>query len=144
MILPLKKDDFGLMLSSKDYGYEDEWKEEMLKSAIKNDNFYGFKVEIKEEVLGYAHFSVSLDALDINSVFVFPKNRKNGVGETLINEILSFASKKNIEKIFLEVRESNAPAINLYEKLGFKSVAKRNKYYIDGENALVMLKENLL
>ena len=50
--------------------------------------------------------------------------------------------RKGVEKLFLEVRESNAPARALYEKLGFSYLNKRVKYYKDPiEDALVMQKE---
>ena len=47
---------------------------------------------------------------------------------------------RELKKLFLEVRESNLPAISLYEKYGFIKISQRKKYYKDGENADVMLK----
>ena len=43
--------------------------------------------------------------------------------------------------MFLEVRSSNTPAINLYKKAGFTNLSVRKKYYDDGEDAVVMAKE---
>jgi cellulose biosynthesis protein BcsQ len=48
---------------------------------------------------------------------------------------------QGIEKIFLEVRKSNIPAKSLYEKIGYKEISVRKKYYSDGEDAVVMAKE---
>ena len=43
-----------------------------------------------------------------------------------------------MEKINLEVNENNLPAIKLYKTYGFQTVGKRNKYYKDGGNAILM------
>ena len=48
----------------------------------------------------------------------------------------------NLKKIFLEVRKSNIPAINAYKKAGFNQISVRKKYYSDGEDALILIKEN--
>lgn len=147
MILPLDGRDFALITSAKDMGYLDEWNKDMLLSALKNQNFYGLKVisdKNSEEVLGYIHYSLSVDSMDINSVFVFPRFRRKGIAEKLLSAVINTAKEKNLDKIFLEVRETNAPAINLYQKAGFNSVGMRKKYYFDGENAIVMARENLL
>ena len=147
MILPLDERDFALITSAKDMGYVDEWNKDMLLSALKNQNFYGLKVirdKIKEEVLGYIHYSLSVDSMDINSVFVFPSFRRKGVAEKLLSVVIDTAKEKRLDKIFLEVRETNAPAIKLYQKAGFNKVGTRKKYYFDGENAIVMARENLL
>ena len=147
MILPLDERDFALITSAKDMGYVDEWNKDMLLSALKNQNFYGIKVirdKIKEEVLGYIHYSLSVDSMDINSVFVFPSFRRKGVAEKLLSVVIDTAKEKRLDKIFLEVRETNAPAIKLYQKAGFNKVGTRKKYYFDGENAIVMARENLL
>ncbi len=144
MILPLTRQDFFVVASAKEHGYVDEWTEEMLSSSLKSGNFYGFKYIENGEVLGYVHYSASVDALDINSVFVFPKYRKKGLAENLLSQVFIDAKNRRIDKIFLEVRESNTPAISLYEKLGFKIISERKKYYINGETAKIMIREILL
>ena len=107
MILPLDGRDFALITSAKDMGYADEWNKDMLLSALKNQNFYGLKVisDInKEEVLGYIHYSLSVDSMDINSVFVFPSFRRKGIAEKLLSVVIDTAKEKRLDKIFLEVR----------------------------------------
>ena len=55
--------------------------------------------------------------------------------------IMDECENLELKKLFLEVRESNEVAINLYIKFGFKKISKRTKYYDDGETAVIMLKE---
>ncbi len=60
----------------------------------------------------------------------------------LLSELIKEAGESGIKKIFLEVRESNIPAISLYNGFGFKQVGMRKDYYEKPvENALLMLKE---
>jgi len=50
--------------------------------------------------------------------------------------------KYNVEKIFLEVRKNNIPAINLYKKCGFINIREIVDYYNNPkENGIMMLKE---
>ena len=58
-----------------------------------------------------------------------------------MEEMFKDCREKELKTLFLEVRESNYPAINLYEKSGFKEVSRRKNYYKDGETAIVMKKE---
>jgi ribosomal-protein-alanine N-acetyltransferase len=44
----------------------------------------------------------------------------------------------NAKECYLEVRESNYPAVELYKKLGFEVARTLRKYYADGEDALLM------
>ena len=55
--------------------------------------------------------------------------------------MISQVIQANCLSFSLEVRQSNIPAIALYESYGFKKVAKRPNYYLDGESADLMIKE---
>ena len=57
--------------------------------------------------------------------------------ENAINEL----KNQDLNKVLLEVRESNLPAKNLYIKHGFEQISIRKKYYSDGENAVILIKE---
>jgi ribosomal-protein-alanine N-acetyltransferase len=54
---------------------------------------------------------------------------------------LTEVKKRNAERVFLEVRKSNLPAVSLYQKCGFTPTRVRERYYVDGEDALEMKKE---
>ena len=78
----------------------------------------------------------------IVSVAVLKEYRRMGIGTMLM--IKAMESMKNIyncSEVYLEVRVSNTPAINLYQKLGFKIVRRIPRYYVDGEDAYLMARE---
>jgi ribosomal-protein-alanine N-acetyltransferase len=65
-----------------------------------------------------------------------------GIGEALVQQLTLDLMKLGSRCLTLEVRESNAPAIALYEKLGFRQVGKRPRYYEKPrEDALILRKE---
>lgn len=57
-----------------------------------------------------------------------------------MRDIEAFALREGMEDMFLEVRVSNGPARALYESLGFEDLSRRPSYYVDGEDALVLVK----
>ncbi|MBD5159774.1 MAG: ribosomal protein S18-alanine N-acetyltransferase [Ruminococcus sp.] len=77
---------------------------------------------------------------DITSVAVDENFRRMGLAQKLITEFIGNLPE-NTENIFLEVRENNVPAINLYRKCGFEKLSVRKNFYTNpAENAVVMVK----
>jgi ribosomal-protein-alanine N-acetyltransferase len=75
----------------------------------------------------------------IVSIAVSVLHRRRGIATVLIKKALEQGSMKyNASECYLEVRVSNHPAIELYEKLGFKKAKRNHGYYINGEDAWVM------
>ena len=72
------------------------------------------------------------------SLMVAPAARGRGLGETLTREAAGMAARTGCDRLRLEVRASNAPAIALYEKLGFVRKTTVAGYYSDGEDAMRM------
>lgn len=78
---------------------------------------------------------------DITNAAVSSEHRRKGLAQRLIAEFERLLPK-DTGSIFLEVRESNAPAIALYEKCGFEKLSVRRSFYANPtENAIVMKKE---
>ena len=91
------------------------------------------------EIIGFAGLWGIIEEGHITNVAVHPAYRNKGLGRTLVSRLISVAEQYGIDKFTLEVRPSNEAAIALYNKLGFKAVGKRPKYYEDnGEDALIM------
>lgn len=90
-------------------------------------------------VLGYISFTVILDECQIVNVAVSPSARKMGIGSRIMTSFLDFLKEMNVASVYLEVRESNTPAIKLYEKFGFEVTGiSKNHYTKPQENALLM------
>ena len=66
---------------------------------------------------------------ELENIVVAPSARRNGLGNRLLNALLTRAKETNSDSIFLEVRESNAAARALYERAGFEQTGRRKAYY---------------
>lgn len=93
----------------------------------------------EEEVCGYGILFIAADQADVSNIAVDPAWRGQGIGDRLMKEMLSHAHEAGVKEVFLEVRESNAPAIGLYKKYGFEQISVRKGYYDEPkEDALLM------
>lgn len=97
-----------------------------------------------EEIKGFVVARCDLDEWEIENVVVATEHRRVGVGTLLIRELLYEAEKAGATSVVLEVRDSNDPARRLYEKLGFKEVGRRPKYYENPAEDALLLKISVL
>ena len=89
-------------------------------------------------LLGYGEVRTVLDEGTLERIAVAPQFRRHGAAEALLRRFLDDGRGK-LAFLTLEVRAGNAPAIGLYEKLGFEVVGRRRSYYREeGEDALLM------
>ena len=118
------------------------WTEENLRSSLANKTDYFFvALDEEEDVIGYIGVSVVADSCFINNIAVYPACRRQGVGTALLKIAIMTADVNSTEFISLEVRESNAAAIALYEALGFEEMGRRKNFYRrTQEDALIMTK----
>lgn len=77
-------------------------------------------------IVGFCACWVIDDEVHVNTIAVEPSWRRQGIASALLREILE---RTNARSATLEVRRSNAAALGLYEKLGFKITAVRARYY---------------
>ncbi len=75
---------------------------------------------------------------EIENVAVAPGLLRRGVADELIRELIRRAKNEAASAMYLEVRESNAPARGLYEKNGFREVGRRKAYYTDPTDDAVL------
>ena len=94
------------------------------------------------ELAGYVGSQSVMGEADMMNLAVKPEYRRRGVGEKLVRNLVEELKAQKVYCLTLEVRASNAPAIALYEKLGFVPVGRRPGYYRSPrEDALILRKE---
>jgi ribosomal-protein-alanine N-acetyltransferase len=93
--------------------------------------------EDSQGLVGYLVCARYDDVWHLMNVAVHPERRRRGVATELIERLFEQAGEA--ARITLEVRVSNAPAIEMYHRFGFRSAGRRRRYYHDnGEDALIM------
>lgn len=88
----------------------------------------------KSNIIAYVNYYDLYDRFELAYIFVDEKYRNKKVGSKMVEHLINIGKNKNINNITLEVRIDNFPAIKLYEKYEFNTVAVRKNYYdgIDG------------
>ena len=114
---------------------DEPWSVDSIKSTLqRKDVFYKLFYDETDTPIGYFIASAMFEEAELYRIAVIPSKRGKGYGKKLM-ELFLKSCPKNTEKVFLEVRESNAAAIGLYESFGFKLSGRRRNYY-RGEDAL--------
>ena len=119
--------------------FSDPWSRDSLAGELTNPLAVYTGLGRGSALLGYVGTRRVLDEWEIVNVAVDPAFRREHLGSRLLEAVLGEARDRAVRRIFLEVRESNAPARGLYEKYGFRPIARRKNYYDHPvENAIVM------
>jgi [ribosomal protein S18]-alanine N-acetyltransferase len=95
-----------------------------------------------ERVAGFVVLRSAGGEAEILTIAVEPRSRGRGYGRRLMEEVSRRLYRDRAESLFLEVDETNRPAVSLYRNLGFETVGQRKHYYRDSATgpgtALVM------
>lgn len=117
------------------------WSKKGFADSLAAGNTVYLTALVDGKVSGYCGFLQVLDEAEITNVAVAEKARRMGVGFQMMTELLRIAGENGITRILLEVRESNAAAIKLYENLGFHAESIRKNFYENPrEDAVIMWK----
>lgn len=120
--------------------FSSPWSESSLAEELKNENSH-FLVAVSDKIFGYIGVQEICGEAYITNIAVFGEYRKCGVGRALLDKACEGAKSRGCEFITLEVRESNTPAISLYESEGFEKVGIRKNFYsAPTENGLIYTK----
>jgi ribosomal-protein-alanine N-acetyltransferase len=100
-----------------------------------------------DTLVGYCVMMTGVDEISLLNIAIDPSQQRQGWAKKMLLVMEDQALAKNLSKIFLEVRASNAPAIGLYQRMNYQQVGSRKAYYPmhegQREDALVMMKELL-
>lgn len=117
------------------------WSESGLNEEIENSQSHFIVAENESDILGYIGVQEIWGEAYITNIAVFPKYRRQGVAQMLLQRAIDGAKSRDCVFITLEVRKSNLNAIALYNKFDFKNVGERKNFYTNPtENAIIMTK----
>lgn len=122
--------------------FSDPWSENSIASELENKLAHWLVAQEREMVAGYIGSQTVMGETDMMNVAVHPDFRRRGIAEALVKRLVEDLQAMESHCLTLEVRASNAPAIALYEKLGFSQIGRRKNYYRNPrEDALILRKE---
>ena len=122
--------------------FSDPWSERSIASELDNKLAFWLVATEGKTVAGYIGSQTVMEETDMMNVAVHPDFRRQGIAEALVSGLVEHLKAMGSHCLTLEVRASNAPAIALYEKLGFAEIGRRKNYYRNPrEDALILRKE---
>jgi [ribosomal protein S18]-alanine N-acetyltransferase len=122
--------------------YPTPWSRTMFASELAKPTSICLGAFEGEQLVGYIINSRYVDAWHVMNVAVDPDHRRRGIATRLLEALFEMTKNDGRRGYTLEVRVSNAGAIDLYERLGFERRGVRKGYYTDNrEDALVMWRE---
>jgi ribosomal-protein-alanine N-acetyltransferase len=98
---------------------------------------------LNSRILGFLVAHSLAPDWELENIVVAPDARRMGIGRSLLGALLSRARETNSASIFLEVRESNAPARALYEKAAFAQTGRRKAYYSQPAEDAILYRRTL-
>ena len=139
-IRPARLSDVPAVHAIEQEVFADPWSTQDFRDCVTSDAlFLVVEAAATREIAGYV---VALDAADegeILNLAVAPGGRRHGLGRALVHSILEALTARGVRQVYLEVRESNAPARALYAAHGFKEAGRRKQYYRrPAEDAIVL------
>lgn len=125
--------------------FKTPWSKDAFVAELTRNKCANYKVLMKENrVVAYGGMWILLDEAHITNIAVHPEYRGMGLGNAILEQLISEAKRNSIIAMTLEVRMNNMTAINLYKKYGFIEEAVRKNYYQDtGEDAIIMWKYDM-
>ena len=127
-VLYLEEKDAKDIAILEELCFSTPWSEKTITDSIKNKNIF-MGIKENENLIGYLSMYQSLGEGYINNIAVNKDYRRRGIGKALLSALMDFCIEAEFEFITLEVRESNIPAISLYNSFGFKEEGRRKNYY---------------
>jgi ribosomal-protein-alanine N-acetyltransferase len=138
----MREPDLPSVRAIEAMSFSNPWSEDTFRGEIQNTPVSSPLVVVRrpgDEVVGYIVYWQIRDDVQVNNIAVHPACRGLGIAEALMHFAIAKVREAGAAFMTLEVRQSNAPAVALYKKLGFEALGTRRNYYTKpDEDACVM------
>ena len=125
----MNDEDIPFVYSIEKESFSDLWSEGTYRNYKTEIGQNYFIAEQDGGIAAYCVVMQVLDECEILKIAVDKSHRRKGIGEELLRAAMKEASQKGARLFYLEVREGNKSAINLYKKIGFTETGRRKSYY---------------
>ncbi|MCI0595253.1 MAG: ribosomal protein S18-alanine N-acetyltransferase [candidate division Zixibacteria bacterium] len=146
-VLRMKPEDVEEIVGLEKEAFTDPWPKKGFEAQLGDGSSIMLVARLEDsasvgcQIVGYLCAYLILEELQLASVAVKEAFRRQGIARRLIAEMIRRGWERGTKEIWLDVRESNAAARRLYEKLGFREVYRRKNYYRKPkEDALVLFR----
>lgn len=138
---PMRPEDLAVCAAIEQHA-PDPWTETQMAEELSFEGARLFVVRRGDAIAGLAAFQLAADEASLNTVTIDPAFRRQGAARTLLCGALEALKTEGAAMCFLEVRSQNAPALALYDALGFSRAGLRKRFFTNPpDDAIVMNKE---
>ena len=131
--------DMPEVLEIEQQSFEFPWSDEDFIRCLRQRNCIGMVAEYDERVVGFMIYELHRNRLHVLNFAVRAEFRRRGVGQQMMQKLVSKLSHQRRSRIMLEVRETNLEAQLFFRKLGFRAISLLRAYYDDTpEDAYLM------
>lgn len=141
----MRREDLTAVTAIESRAYEFYWSPGIFSDCLKAGHACWVLAD-EDTIYGYGVLSSGAGEAHILNLCVAPECQGAGYGRRIMRRLIDLARWHGAERVFLEVRPSNKPALSLYESGGFNEVGRRPRYYPaknGREDAIVMALELL-
>jgi len=133
-------DDIPAVIELDKLSFSLPWPERSFRFELtENSASRCWVAELDGKIVGMIVAWLLVDEAHVATIATHPDFRRQGVARNLLTYALRYMSKEGAVTSFLEVRESNAAAQEMYHKFGYEAVGRRKRYYKDtNEDAILM------
>ena len=134
------EEDLDTIIAIEESVYPFPWTRGIFFDCL-NVGYLCWLLEVDGKIVAYAVMSVAVGEAHLLTIVVSKENQGKGYGKMMLNEMIQHAVLDNAGTMYLEVRISNKPAIQLYHQRGFNELGIRNNYYpaeTGREDALIL------
>jgi ribosomal-protein-alanine N-acetyltransferase len=136
----LRESDLNAVMAIELRGYPFPWTRGIFIDCLRA-GYPGLAMERDGLLVGYGVLSIAADEAHVLNICIDPLAQSRGLGRQLLRAMVQLAADRGAQRVFLEVRPSNTPALALYHSEGFNEIGRRPRYYPAAqgrEDAVVM------
>lgn len=131
--------DMPSVIEIEDRSFEFPWSEDEFIRCLRQRNCIGMVAELNEQVVGFMIYELHKNRLHILNFAVHPDFRRQEIGSSMVEKLVSKLSYQRRSRIMLEVRETNLSAQLFFKDLGFRAISVLREFYEDSiEDAYLM------
>ena len=139
----MTEEDVAAVAALEMENFSRPWSYDAFYKTLSDENYIVIIAKDTDALLGYCVLLCTGEEADITNVCTAPAARGKGVATAMLTALLEAGESRGVAEFFLEVRESNIPARNLYTKLGFEEIGLRKNYYEEPKEHAVLMKKGM-
>lgn len=128
ILSPMTTEDLDAILAIEQTAYSHPWSRGNFRDSL-NPLFEAQCLWLEDELLGYFLAMRGVEEMHLLNITVAPAHQGQGWGHMMLDALSLWSRSQGAQLLWLEVRQSNARALKVYERYGFVRVGLRKDYY---------------